>query len=60
MELRELMAWKEVQVNKLNLIRQLLEELEAQVEALKKILKDKKAEISKAKSHLHQAKEDAI
>ena len=58
--MRELMAWKEVLVNKLNLTRQLLEELERQVEALKKILKDKKGEILKAKGHLHQAKEDAI
>ena len=31
-----------------------------QVEALKKILKDKEAEISKAKGHLCQAKEDAV
>ena len=32
----------------------------AQVEALKKILKDKEAEISEAKHHLHQAKEDVV
>ena len=31
-----------------------------QVEALKKILKDKEAEISEAKGHLHQAKEDVV
>ena len=31
-----------------------------QVEALKKILKDKEAEISKSKGHLRQAKEDAV
>ena len=30
-----------------------MEESEAQVKVLKKILKDKKAEISEAKSHLH-------
>ena len=59
-ELRELTAWKEVQVNKLDLTRQRLEESKAQVEALKKILKDKEVEISKAKCHLYQAKEDAI
>ena len=59
-ELRELTAWKEVQVNKLDLTRQRLEESKAQVEALKKILKDKEVEISKAKGHLYQAKEDAI
>ena len=54
-ELRELMVWKEVQVNKLDLTKQLLKESEAQVEALKKILKDKEAEISEAKRHLCQA-----
>ena len=31
-----------------------------QVEALKKILKDKETEISEAKGHLHQAKEDVV
>ena len=41
LELRELTAWKEVQVNKLDLIKQLLKESKAQVKALKKILKDK-------------------
>ena len=30
-----------------------MEESEAQVKVLKKILKDKKVEISEAKSHLH-------
>lgn len=49
MELRELTTWKEVQVNKLDLTRQLLEESETQVKALKKILKDKEGKISKAK-----------
>ena len=34
-EIRELMAWKKVQVNKLDLGKKLLEESEAQVEALK-------------------------
>ena len=60
MELRELTAWKEVQVNKLDLTRQLFEESEAHVEVLKKILKDKEGEISEAKGHIHQAKEDAV
>ena len=59
-ELRELTAWKEVQVNKLDLKKQLLKESEAQVKLLKKILKDKEAEISEAKGHLHQAREDAM
>ena len=54
------MAWKEVQVNKFDLTKKLLEESEAQVQALKEILKDKESEISEAKSQLHQAKEDAV
>lgn len=41
MELRELTAWKEVQVNKLDLMKKLLEESEAQSEVLMKVLKDK-------------------
>ena len=40
--------------------KKLLEESEAQVEALKEILKNKEREISEAKSQLHQAKEDAV
>ena len=59
-ELRELMAWKEVQFNKLDLTKQLLKESEVQVEAMKKILKDKEEEILDAKGHLRQAKEDAV
>ena len=59
-ELRELMTCKEVQINKLDLIKQLLEEYEAQVEALQKILTDKEAKILEAKGHLHQAKEDVV
>ena len=59
-ELKELMAWKKVQFNKLDLTKQLLKESEVQVEALKKILKDKEEEISEAKGHLRQAKEDAV
>ena len=59
-ELRELTAWKEVQFNKLDLTKQLLKELEVQVEALKKILKDNEEKISEAKGHLRQAKEDAV
>ena len=59
-ELRELTAWKGIQVNKLDLTKQLLKESEAQVEALKKIPTNKEAEISKAKRHLCQAKEEAM
>ena len=54
------MSWKEVQFNKLDLTKQLLKESEAQVDALKKILKDKEVGILKAKRHLHQAKEEAM
>ena len=59
-EVQELLAWKDVQVGKLDLTKQLLKELEAQVEALKKILKDKEGEVMEVKSQLRQAKEDAI
>ena len=59
-EVQELLAWKNVQIGKLDLTKQLLKELEEQVEALKKILKDKEAEISKAKSQLRHAKDVAI
>ena len=54
------MAWKEVQVNKLDLTKKLLKESQSQVEALKEILKDKEREISEAKCQLYQAKEDAV
>ena len=60
MKLQELMAWKEVQVNKLNLTGKLLEKSEVQVKALKEILKDKEKEILEAKIQLRQAKENAI
>ena len=49
MELCELMAWKEVQVNKLDLTKKLLEESVMRVEVLKEILKDKEREILEAK-----------
>ena len=58
-KVQELLAWKDVQIGKLDLTKQLLKDSEAQVEALKKILKDKEAEILEAKSQLYQAKEDA-
>ena len=60
LELRELTAWKDAQVNKLDYTRNLLEESEANVEALKEILKDKEGEISEAKHQLRQAKEDVV
>ena len=60
MELCELMAWKEVQVNKLDLTKKLLEESVMRVEVLKEILKDKEREISEAKSQLRRDKEDAV
>ena len=40
--------------------KKILEESEAQVEALKEILKNKEREISEAKCQLYQAKEDAV
>ena len=48
-ELEGLKAWKVVQENKLDLTKKLLEEVEAQTEVLKKVLKDNKDEISKSK-----------
>ena len=48
-ELGGLKAWKVVQENKLDLTKKLLEEVEAQTEVLKKVLKDNKDEISKSK-----------
>ena len=55
-----MLEWKDVQIGKLDLTKQLLKESKAHVEALNKILKDKEAEISKAKSQLRHAKEVAI
>ena len=48
-ELGELKAWKVIQEKKLDLTKMLLEETEVQMEALKKLLKDKEDEISKSK-----------
>lgn len=59
-ELRELTAWKVVKENKLDLTKKLLDKLEAQAEALEKVLKDKEDKISKSKKQLRLAKEDAI
>ena len=59
-ELGELKAWKVIQEKKLDLTKMLLEETEVQMEALKKLLKDKEDEISKSKKQLCRAKEDAI
>ena len=59
-EVQELLAWKNVQIGKLDLNKQLLKESKEQVDALKKILKDKEVEISDAKSQLRQAKDVVI
>ena len=59
-EVQELLAQKNVQIRKLDLTKQLLKKVEAQVKALKKILKDKEAKISEAKSQLCHAKDVAI
>ena len=48
-ELQKLTAWKDVQINKLDYTRKLLEEFEASVEALKKIVKEKEGEITETK-----------
>ena len=48
-ELQKLTAWKDVQINKIDYTRKLLEEFEASVEALKKILKEKEGEITETK-----------
>ena len=54
----ELKASWEVQVNKLDVTRKALEESETQAKALKKVLKDKKGEISLLRKQVCQAKED--
>ena len=59
-KVQELLAWKDVQIGKLDLTKQLLKESEAQVKALNNILKDKEAETMEAKSQLCHAKEVAI
>ena len=48
-ELQKLTAWKDVQINKIDYTRKLLEEFEASVEALKKIVKEKEGEITETK-----------
>ena len=59
-EVQELLAQKYVQIGKLDLTKQLLKESEEQVEALKRILKDKEVEVSDAKNQLRHAKDAAI
>ena len=54
----ELKASWEVQVNKLDVTRKALEESETQAKALKKVLKDKKGEISLLRKQVCQAKKD--
>ena len=48
-ELQKLTAWKDVQINKIDYTRKLLEEIEASVKALKKIVKEKEGEIIETK-----------
>ena len=57
-EQNELKALWEVQVKKLDVTRKALEETEAQVEALKKVFKDKEGEISLLRNQVFPAKED--
>ena len=54
----ELKASWEVRVNKLDVTRKALEESETQAKVLKKVLKDKKGEISLLRKQVCQAKED--
>lgn len=54
----KLKASFEVQVKKMDITRKTLEETENQAEALKKVLKDKKGEISFLREKVHQAKVD--
>ncbi|KAL0014477.1 hypothetical protein SO802_001546 [Lithocarpus litseifolius] len=56
--LRELEAWKEVQIKKLDLTKKALEESERQTEVLGNVLKDKKGEIFTLRKQVLQAKED--
>ena len=46
-KLNELNAWKEIQVQKLTLIKKALEELENHADELRKVLLDKEGEITK-------------
>ena len=48
-ELQKLTAWKDVQINKIDYTRKLLEEIEASVKPLKKIVKEKEGEITETK-----------
>lgn len=59
-ELREPKAWKVTMQKKFVLTKRLLEKAKGQTKALKKVLKDKKDEISESKKLIHQAKENAI
>ena len=45
-ELNKLKAWKEVQVKKLTMTKKALEESESHADKLRKVLQDKKGEIS--------------
>lgn len=57
-EHNELKASWEVQVKKLDITRKIVEEMENQAEALRKVLKDKGGKISSLKENFHQARVD--
>ena len=59
-KLRELHAWRVVQLQKFDLTKKSLEESKKQAQALGNILKDKEDKISKLKNQLRRAKEDEI
>ena len=58
--LRELEAWKEVQVNKLDLTNKLLKESEEQTKVLKNVFKDKKEVLPLLRKQVHRAKGDTV
>ena len=55
-KLNELNAWKEVQVQKLTLIKKALEELENHTDELRKVLLDKEGEITNLREQVCRAK----
>ena len=57
-KLNELKAWKDVQVKKLIMTKKALEESESHADKLRKVLLDKKGEITTLKEKVHHAKAD--
>ena len=55
-KLNKLNAWKEVQVQKLTLIKKALEELENHADELRKVLLDKEGQITNLREEVRRAK----